>query len=103
MIFESRSSNEGSEDRDPTRGTSLVYLSVATSIDALAVGLSLSLLGGAVLEPALVIGLTAAAMTFLGTRVGLYGRAAIGKRAEFMGGVVLIGIGFKILLDHMSA
>lgn len=87
---------------DPTRGMSLVMLSVATSIDALAVGLSMSLLGVSVWFPALIIGLVAAAFTATGLHLGrLAGRAALLSRfAEALGGLVLIGIGVKILHEH---
>jgi putative Mn2+ efflux pump MntP len=86
---------------DPTRGLSLVVLSVATSIDALAVGLSFALLQAAILFPCVIIGLVAMGMTMLGTRVGpLLGRLA-GRRAELIGALVLFLIGTKILFDHM--
>lgn len=88
---------------DPTRGISLVVLSVATSIDALAVGLTLAMLNISVWLPALVIGLVAGVLTvagmFLGRRLG----AAWGARVEVLGGLVLIGIGLKILLEHLLA
>ena len=77
-------------------------LSVATSLDALAVGLSLAMLGVDVWLPALIIGLVAAGFTATGIHLG----AAMGRRlrlaawAEIFGGVVLVGIGFKILLEH---
>lgn len=86
---------------DPTCGGTLILLSVATSIDALAVGLSLAMMGTAILVPALVIGLVAAALTaigmVLGRRIGVYW----GKKAELLGGGVLIAIGLLILYEHM--
>ncbi|MHB0868019.1 MAG: manganese efflux pump MntP [Chloroflexota bacterium] len=86
---------------DPTRGTTLVMLSVATSIDALAIGLSLALLRVPVLFPALVIGVVAAAMTALGLQLGKRAGHLLGNKMEILGGLVLIGIGFKILLSHV--
>ncbi len=88
--------------KDPTRGVSLVLLSIATSIDALAVGFSLSILHVPIVMPALVIGIGAFLFTiaglFLGSRVG---RAMnLGRRAEIVGGVVLFGIGINILYSH---
>lgn len=87
---------------DPTRGWSLVLLSVATSIDALAAGLSLSLLRVSIWLPALLIGLTAALFSvggvYLGACVGK--RTSLGKRAELVGGVVLVMIGFWVLSRH---
>ena len=88
---------------DPTRGRSLVLLSLATSMDALAVGVSMALLGVSIWLPCVVIGAVAAAMTaagiFLGRRLGSKGR----RWPEILGGIVLIGIGIKILLSHVSA
>ncbi len=88
--------------RDPSRGRELLVLAVATSIDALAVGLSLALLEMPVWGPALVIGCVCAVLTacglFLGQRLA---RAALfGRRAELVGGLVLVGIGLKILWEH---
>ena len=86
---------------DPTAGLSLLVLSVATSIDALAVGLSFSVLEMPVFQPAVIIGLVAFVMTFVGTKVGPLFGLVLGKRAGFVGGLVLIGIGVKILFDHL--
>jgi putative Mn2+ efflux pump MntP len=89
-------------ESDPTRGLTLLLLSIATSLDALAVGLSLSLLDVSIWWPATVIGVVAAAFTAAGLQAGrLAGSAArIGRWAELGGGVVLLLIGVKILLDH---
>ena len=86
---------------DPTRGISLVVLSVAASIDALAVGLSLAALHVAILYPAVVIGLVAFSMTVLGVNIGPFFGRIIGKRAELMGGLILILIGVKTLSEHL--
>lgn len=89
------------DSSDPTKGLSLFMLSIATSIDALTVGLSLGVLGVPILLPALVIGLVTFSLSILGTLMGpLLGRA-IGKRAELIGGAVLIIIGIKILGEHL--
>lgn len=86
---------------DPTRGWSLVVLSIATSIDALAVGLSFAALGVQVWTPAAIIGLTAAAMTVLGTVGGRALGARFGSRMAVVGGIVLIAIGLWILFEHL--
>jgi len=86
---------------DNTKGWSLVMLSVATSIDALAVGLSLAMIGAAILVPVLVIGLVAAGLTAVGMLLGRWIGTAWGKRVEVLGGLILIGIGAKIVLDHV--
>lgn len=87
---------------DVTRGLSLVSLSVATSIDALAVGLSLAVIETPIVVPSLIIGIVAAAMTLLGLRLGERLSAAFGKKMEFAGGLILVCIGLKILFDHLS-
>lgn len=102
MIWEARHPGDRSQNYDPTRGWSLVSLSVATSIDAFAVGLSLGLIGVSIWLPALVIGLVTLVLTFVGTRVGLKAGRYLGQWAERVGGIVLIGIGLRILLQHLS-
>ncbi|MDH4318623.1 MAG: manganese efflux pump MntP family protein [Desulfobulbaceae bacterium] len=96
--------NEGEpdNDKDPTRGLTLVVLSVATSIDALAVGLSFAVLKTSIWFPALLIGVVAALMTALGTRIGCMvgSKSRIGAHAEIFGGLVLVGIGISILQRH---
>jgi putative Mn2+ efflux pump MntP len=103
MVFESfRPEKESRRERpDPTRGASLVVLSVATSLDALAVGLSLAALRVAIIFPAVVIGIVAAAVTVMGMKLGPALGRVIGRRAELPGGLTLILIGVKILADHL--
>lgn len=95
--------DEASKSPDPTRKLSLIALSVATSIDALAVGLSIAIIGVDIWFPALVIGLVAGGMTLLGMELGRQLGARLGKVATIFGGLVLIGIGFHILLQHLLA
>lgn len=102
MIYEALSQeDERGERADPSRGLTMVMLSVATSIDALAVGLSLAMINVRIWVPALVIGLVACLFTviglFLGTRVG----AVWGKQVEVAGGCILLLIGLKILLPEV--
>lgn len=100
MIYEALSGSDGNaERRDPTRGLTMVMLSIATSLDALAVGFSLSLLGVVVWTPALVIGVIAAALTVAGMLLGRKIGNVWGSRIEILGGIILIGIGLKILLQ----
>ena len=100
MIHESFKDDEAREPKDPTRGLTMVMLSLATSIDALAVGLTLGMLAIDVWFPALVIGLVAGGMTLLGMRLGGRIGSYWGQRVEILGGLVLIGIGGKILMEH---
>jgi manganese efflux pump family protein len=101
MIRQSRHPEDRVRDYDPTRGWSLIGLSIATSIDALAVGVSFGLLNVAIPRPALIIGLVALVMTYIGTRVGRRTGAYLGKRAEQLGGLVLIAIGINILAQYL--
>ena len=102
MIYEALYGDEEKRaEKDPTRGASLVVLSVATSIDALAVGLSLALLGVQIWYPALIIGVVAFAFTAVGLHIGRRFGTLLGKRMEIVGGLILIGIGVKILVDHL--
>jgi len=86
---------------DPTRGWPLFTLAVATSVDALAVGLSLALLNVTIWVPALVIGLVAAVLSTLGVLLGKRFSQLTGPWAEALAGCVLIGIGVKVLFDHL--
>ncbi len=103
MIYESfkREKKIKNIKADPTKGISLLVLSVATSIDALAVGLSLAALQVAILYPAIVIGLVAFFMTVLGVKIGPFLGRLVGKRAGLLGGLIRILIGIKTLLDHL--
>ena len=88
--------------KDPTRALSLVVLSVATSIDALAIGFTLSVLHVSIAYPAIIIGIVAGAFTAFGMHMGarLGSMNHIGRYAEVVGGLVLIGIGINILNEH---
>lgn len=103
MIYESFSREERQKmsSSDPTRGFSLLMLSVATSIDALAVGLTLAALHVSIAYPAIIIGLVAFSMSVIGIKIGPLLGIIFGKRAEFLGGLILILIGVKILFEHL--
>jgi len=100
MILEAFDEKEDKAVSDPTRGLTMVMLSVATSIDALAVGLSLALLGVSVWTPAAVIGVVAGVLTVTGMLLGRRLGDNWGKRVEVCGGLVLCIIGVKILLEN---
>ena len=88
---------------DPTAGWNLLLLAVATSIDALAVGVSMAFLQHVnILWAALVIGGVAFAFSLAGGLLGRRLGCLFQKRAELAGGLVLIGIGFKILGEHLG-
>jgi manganese efflux pump family protein len=88
--------------KDPTRGLSLVMLSLATSMDALAVGFSVSMLNISIWLPAIVIGVVAGAFTIFGLQIGkrIGAMTPIGFYAELLGGMVLLGIGANVLYQH---
>jgi manganese efflux pump family protein len=79
----------------------LMLLSVATSIDALAVGLYYSVLGSPILGPAAIIGVVTFALCLVGAEFGKRIGARFEHWAELAGGIVLMGIGTKILVEHL--
>ena len=87
---------------DPSKGWSLVALSVATSIDALAVGLGLAVLDVSIWMPVILIGVITAAMSLGGLLLGRVLRAAWGSRLEVLGGLLLLAIGVRILVGHLA-
>ena len=101
----------GSEEEahfDPSKLTSQLLFAVATSIDALAVGISFACLGYKNIEqltlPLIVIGVCSFVMSILGNILGVMCGKSIVKRLkpEFIGGVILLLIGFRILYEHIS-
>jgi manganese efflux pump family protein len=102
MLLEARRLPDEEKTANPLDLYVLLTLAVATSIDALAVGLSLSMLNVAIVTPALVIG----AITFVLSVAGVYIGDVFGhwfeEKLEFVGGLVLIAIGAKILWQHLA-
>jgi putative Mn2+ efflux pump MntP len=92
---------EGDLPRDPSRGTTLVMLSVATSIDALAIGLTLAMLGHDIWHAAPIIGVVTGSLSFAAILVGRRVGAAVGARMEIVGGIALVAIGARILAEHL--
>lgn len=104
MIKESFEKKEQTESAvDISRGKALLALSVATSIDALAVGLTFAFVQVAIVPAGVLVGLVSFGLSFVGFAVGRRLGAMIGKRAELFGGLVLIGIGIKILVEGLTA
>ena len=98
MIYESR--EDGEKERPCPTGTLsvLMIMGIATSIDALFAGMGIALLGGAVLVPAVAIGVVTAILSYAGVYAGRGIGHLIGEYAEIAGGVILVGIGLKIFL-----
>jgi putative Mn2+ efflux pump MntP len=91
----------GEENFDNNFGIrSMIVLAIATSIDALVVGVSFAMLGTNIWTAALVIGVVTCILSILGIYGGRYLGKRIGSKAGIVGGLVLIGIGTKILIEH---
>jgi putative Mn2+ efflux pump MntP len=102
MVAESTWMKKEEEDRQtyPHSVYVLLVLSIATSIDALAVGLSLSLLNVNIIVPALAIGGITAVLCFVGTYIGDRFGHLFEQKIEVLGGLILIAIGLRILIQH---
>jgi putative Mn2+ efflux pump MntP len=80
----------------------MFMLAIATSIDALAVGITFAFLDTPIIEAIVVIGCTTFVLSIVGVVVGNYFGTRYQKKAEIVGGVILILIGLKILLEHLG-
>lgn len=101
MIREAISDEEEGVDASTGFRTMLV-LAVATSIDALAVGISLAMTGDDIMTSAVVIGVVTFLISASGVKIGSLFGDRFGKKAELVGGVILILIGLRVLLDHLG-
>jgi putative Mn2+ efflux pump MntP len=101
MIFSGFDPRPEPRTVDPTRGLTLILLSVATSIDAAAAGLSLAVLGLPIAFPAVAVGLVTGGLSLAALTVGKQLGTAFGKRMEIVGGLVLLFIGARVLLTHL--
>jgi len=108
MIFESLKPEERRNGFNPLDPVVLLTMSLATSIDALIVGVSFAFIETpdtplwlAILLPVIIIGGITFLMSMLGILFGKKAGSKLGKRMEMLGGIILIGIGFKILLEHL--
>ncbi|MFP4529643.1 MAG: manganese efflux pump MntP family protein [Candidatus Kapaibacterium sp.] len=102
MIWDGFRGEGGEVSHDISRGVSLVSLSVATSIDALAVGFSIGVIKSGILWPSIIIGVTASAMSLVGIYLGERLSARFGGGISVFGGLVLLLIGLNILRDHLN-
>ena len=102
MVISGFRSDAGDERResDPSRGWTLVALSVATSVDAMAVGVSLAMVGVGIWQPSVIIGVVTAGMSLVGIAIGNRVGATWGSRVEIAGGLLLVVIGIRILIGH---
>jgi putative Mn2+ efflux pump MntP len=88
-------------EQDPSTGRTLILLSIATSIDAFAVGLSIVFLKIPVLLSVVTIGIVALLFSIIGLFAGTRLGETFGKRMEILGGMILIGIGVRVVLTHL--
>ncbi len=102
MIYESRKIIGEKGNWDPLNLYVLAMLSVATSIDALAVGVSFAFLKTPLISSVLIIGFITFLISFAGVFVGNRGGHFFENKMELTGGLVLIGIGLKILVEHLA-
>jgi putative Mn2+ efflux pump MntP len=86
---------------DPSRGGALIMLCIATSLDAMAVGLSMAMMEVSILGASLVIGLVTLLLSTLAFGLGRFLGAAFGKKMEVVGGLILNFIGLRILITHL--
>jgi manganese efflux pump family protein len=106
MIWESRDAKGAATQRSEEELFGLrvmLLLAIATSIDALAVGITLPMLEAPFALSVTTIGVTTAVMCVVGLIVGRRAGAMFGRRLDFLGGVILIGVGTMILLEHLRA
>jgi manganese efflux pump family protein len=101
MIYESFHEKENKKDIERLHFYSFLLLAIATSIDALVVGVSFAFLNFAILIPILVIGLITFLFSFAGFFIGNKIGHFFENKIEIVGGVILIGIGIKILVEHI--
>ena len=101
MIYEAFQLDDAEKADNPLKTSVLLVLGIATSIDALAVGVTFAMIKVAIITPTIIIGL----VTFILSLAGVYIGDAFGhffeKKIEIFGGLVLIGMGLKILIQHL--
>ena len=99
-------SEEEKHSFDPTLLKVVLALAVATSIDAMAVGISFAFVGmsslSSILFPIIIIGIVSFIMSIIGNLAGVYLGKRVNLHMELWGGIILIGIGVKILIEHLN-
>lgn len=107
MIYESiKGDDDGEEHFNPSSNKTTLIMAVATSIDALAVGVSFAFLNGNrfsdIIAPVGVIGLVSFVLSIVGFIGGIYFAKIRRAKPEIVGGIILIGIGLKVFIEHIS-
>ncbi|MBS2097508.1 manganese efflux pump MntP [Carboxylicivirga linearis] len=101
MLYEAFQYNESAPFVNAYNNKTITMLAIATSIDALAVGISFSLLNVDIVMPAIVIGIVTFIFSHLGIAIGWKLGSIFRNKMEIIGGILLIGIGIKILIEHL--
>lgn len=102
MIYESLKLEANEKEIDPLNNYVLLILSIATSIDALAVGFTFAFLKIVIVTPVIIIGLVTFFLSLVGILIGNRLGHFFERKIEFAGGLILIGIGIKILIEHLT-
>lgn len=101
MIMEGMKKGETSEVKDYSKPLVMITIAIGTSIDALAVGISFALLDIRIWYSAVIIGVVTFLASMTAIRIGKSAGERLGNRVEILGGLILIGIGIKIFLEHI--
>jgi len=99
MVHSGLRPNDESVPPNMSRGWTLVLLCVATSIDALAIGISLAMLRVTIWYPSVIIGVITSALSLIGIRLGRWLGERVGSRMEIVGGLILLLIGLRLLIS----
>ena len=102
MIYESFYGKSKVVSADPFNLGVLALLSLATSIDALAVGISFAFINIPIINPIIIIGIVTFMLSLIGAYIGKRIGLLFAKRIEVIGGLILIAIGAKILIEHLG-
>jgi len=103
MMYEAVKQDEDGEAKNPMKFTVLMGMAIATSIDALVVGISFAFLDVNIILASLIIGATTFMVAMIGMLFGKKAGALLGKKMEIIGGIILVAIGVKILLEHVCS
>lgn len=101
MIIEGRKKTGDEETKDFSRTIILLTIALGTSIDAFAVGISFALLDVKIWESGILIGVVTFLASMTAIRIGKSAGDRLGNKVEIIGGLILIGIGLKIFLEHI--
>jgi manganese efflux pump family protein len=103
MIIEALKKEDGKKTTDPFKTSVVIGMAVATSIDALIIGVSFAFINVNIIAAAGLIGFLTYLVAMLGMLFGKNAGRWFGRKMEIIGGIILIGIGIKILFEHLCA